>query len=197
MSNIGPPNWWLRDKMIELTDKTLNVIDNAEKRLNTRIDHINSYRINKTISLTNTEEINITITIIGLNIIRISALRIINSGQSNESIVFDTMSLFNLFTEKLYLSIKENPDTFAMSFSNILDIQNYNTNKDNIKITDNKNIIKDINIDLDSGTGIVEIYFSSNIISEAIVDSTDDSETIIVFNSICYIEQILPALIEI
>jgi hypothetical protein len=42
MSNIGPPNWWLRDKMIELTDKTLNVIDNAEKRLNTRIDNISN-----------------------------------------------------------------------------------------------------------------------------------------------------------
>jgi len=46
MSNMGPPNWWLRDKMIELTDKTLNVIDDTEKKLNAKIEHISETQYN-------------------------------------------------------------------------------------------------------------------------------------------------------
>jgi len=48
-----PPNSWLRDKMIEFTNKTLDIINNTETILNDRIDKLNEKISKKNNSINN------------------------------------------------------------------------------------------------------------------------------------------------
>ena len=109
MSNIGPPNWWLRDKMIELTDKTLDVINRTEEKLNTKIDNISDtqYITNNTYNTyNNMRDIidNGTTNSLRANIVSTTSLRAKTERQSINvtTIHGDNDNIYNISVNKIH-----------------------------------------------------------------------------------------------
>ena len=152
MSNIGPPNWWLRDKMIELTDKTLNVINEKEKKIYAKIDNISETQYNTYNTFNTYNNINMTDIIdngttnsVRANIVSTNSLRaktqrytvdVITTTGQNNSIYSITVNKNQ--PDKLIVSFQQNNNgmlvhsntglndifTGNLSFENLLNIVN-------------------------------------------------------------------------
>ena len=92
--SVVPPNSWLRDKMIEFTNKTLDIINNTEATLNDRIDNLN-----EKISIKNNNINNISVTS------NVSNNEILNnsliSNFDNLLIAYDINNNNNLYTNSI------------------------------------------------------------------------------------------------
>ena len=167
MSNIGPPNWWLRDKMIELTDKTLDVINRTEEKLNTKIDNIS-----ETQYITNNTYNNMTDIIdkgttnsLTVNIVSTSSLRGKTERQSINvtSASGDNHSVYSISvnknkSNKLTVSFQENINgVLVYSNSGLKDIF---TGK--ISFANSLNIINKYSLHI-SQTDIIQILPEQNL----------------------------------
>lgn len=92
--SVVPPNSWLRDKMIELTNKTLDIINNTEATLNDRIDNLNEKISKKNNSINN---ISVTSNVSNNEILNNSLI----SNFDNLLIAYDINNNNNLYTNSI------------------------------------------------------------------------------------------------
>ena len=194
MSNIGPPNWWLRDKMIELTDKTLDVINKTEEKLNTKINKIsetqyitnNTYNTYNNINMTDIIDNGATNSL-RANIVSTSSLRAKTERQriNVTTIPGDNDNIYRITVnkaqpEKLIVSFQENINGILVySNSGLNDIFT-----GNISFTNASNIIGKYSLHI-SKNGIIPILPEQNLdniltiigdINSSTINSWDNSQ---------------------